>query len=74
VPRTVIAVLVAAGCLLLAGCPSRTAMYAPRLHNTDFHREAIEQKNCADCHEVEKIRYHKAQDACTTCHTVCRGC
>ena len=72
--RVVTAVIFAAGCLALAGCPSRVAVFAPRLNNTDFHREAIEKKNCADCHESEKIRDHKPQDDCTACHTVCRGC
>ena len=74
ITRAVTAATLAAGCLLLAGCPSRITLYAPRLHNTDFHREAVEKKNCADCHEPEKIRNHKPQDDCTACHTICRGC
>jgi hypothetical protein len=68
------AVSLALGALLLAGCPSRIKGYAPRLHNTDFHREAVETKNCADCHDPAKIEHHSPQDDCTSCHSVCRGC
>ena len=72
--RRATAAIFAAGCLLLGGCPSRIPLYAPRLHNTVFHREAEEKKNCTDCHKIETIPNHKPQDVCATCHTVCRGC
>jgi hypothetical protein len=60
--------------LLLAGCPARTSVYAPRLPDTDFHREAMEKKSCTECHEAGKIRHHAAADPCTKCHQICRGC
>ena len=72
--RATTILLLAGSCLLLAGCPARTSVYAPRLNNTDFHREAIEKGNCLDCHEPEQIRLHKPQDACRSCHIICRGC
>lgn len=59
---------------LLAGCPARVAVYAPRLNNTEFHREAVGKKNCRDCHEPEKLRDHQREDDCTSCHNLCRGC
>jgi hypothetical protein len=61
--------------LLFLGCgPARIAHYAPRMHNTDFHREAAEKNNCRDCHDPGSIEHHSPQDDCTSCHTVCRGC
>ena len=68
------AFFIAATALLLAGCPARTGRYAPRMHNTDSHREAAEQKNCRDCHDAGKIEHHSPQDDCTSCHNLCRGC
>lgn len=60
--------------LLLGGCPARVASYSPRLDPTDAHREAVEAKNCRDCHDADSIRNHKAADDCTHCHVLCKGC
>lgn len=63
------------GCLLvLSGCPARVGSYAPRLDDTDWHREALEKRNCLECHDPVKIRYHGKGDDCTHCHILCRGC
>ena len=65
---------VAAMVVLLGGCPSRVQLYSPRIPGTPQHQQAVQQKNCLECHQTEKLKHHSRGDDCTTCHLLCRGC
>ena len=60
--------------LVLNGCPARVQSYSPRLHDSPEHQQAMKQKNCQECHQVEKVRNHSTGDDCVKCHFICRGC
>ncbi len=59
---------------VLAGCPSRVERYSPRIPDSAAHRQAVQQKNCLECHEVAAVPHHSNNDDCTKCHIICRGC
>jgi DNA replication protein DnaC len=41
--------------------------------DTEKHQQAVKQKNCLECHDIGKLKYHKQEDECTKCHRIQRG-
>lgn len=68
------ATLGVAAVVLLAGCPSRVERYSPRIPDSEAHRQAVQRKNCLECHRVDTVPHHSVKDECTKCHIICRGC
>lgn len=67
--RIAIALLLA----LLAGCITRTALYAPRRDNTEAHRAAESTADCLGCHATGDLPpHHSAKNDCFRCHKLCK--
>jgi len=60
--------------LLLTACVTRMAPFSPHRTNTDAHRQAQTNQDCAGCHAVAEIgNQHQASDDCLRCHRIVQG-
>ena len=46
----------------LIGCSIRVALYAPRRDDTEEHREAKNNSECLDCHDIKDKAQHTKKD------------
>lgn len=69
-----ILLLFIAALIIAAACSRRVPLYAPRRHNTQEHRGAMETADCLRCHDVVKKKRHSESDNCISCHRLCEGC
>lgn len=73
--RLLLILLVLAALLTATACGARRmAPFAPHRTNTDFHRDAVTNQSCLNCHEGKTLsNEHQASDNCLKCHRILQG-